>query len=102
MRFSMITVDANCMLDACKNFIGDSIQCIEKMHGMDCSTDCFHEACRIFLNHAVNLYVCGLIGEEFFRVLLEGIIEDTSIEGLIAAVNDIRKDVVCMEDGQKI
>lgn len=102
MRFSMMAVDANCMIDACKNFIVDSLECIEKMSGMGCPDGCIQEACRILINHAVNLYVCGLIGEEFLRMLLEGIIEDDSIGGLIAAANDIRKDIVCHEDGQKI
>lgn len=102
MRFSMMAVDANCMLDACQNFIVDSIQCIEKMTEMGCSDDCLNEAWRIFINHAVNLYVCGLIGEEFFRMLLEGIIEDEFIEDLIAAANSIRKDIIRHEDGQKI
>lgn len=102
MRFSMMTVDANCMLDACKNFIAMDLESLAKMRGMGCSDDCFNEALYIFLNHVENLYVCGLIDGEFFRAILGVMIEGDAIEELMAAVNDIRKDVVCIEDGQKI
>ena len=102
MKFSMIAVDANCMFEACRNFIVADIECIEKMQGMGCSVGCIQEAWRILANHASNLYVCGLIDEEFFRAIFDGIIDDDAIEGLIAAENDIRKDIVRLEDGQKI
>lgn len=102
MIFSMMTVNGNCMLDACKNFIVMDMESLVKLHEMSCSDDCLNEAYHMFANHVTNLYVCGLIGEEFFRTTFESIIEDESIEGLIAAANDIRKDIVRHEDGQKI
>ena len=102
MRFSMMAVNANLMFDACKNFIVADLDVIEKMHRMGCSDACIHEALHLFFNHVCNLYVCGLIDEEFFRHALEDIIEDDDIEGVIAGANNIRKDVVCLEDGQKI
>ena len=102
MRFSMMAVDANCLFDACKSLIVTDLECIEKLHKMGCSDDCMQEVFRIFFNHVINLYVCGLIDEEFVRMLADGIIDDDAIEVLIAAANDIRKEVVCLEDGQKI
>lgn len=102
MRFSMRAVNGNRMFDVCKNLIVADLERIEKLHGMGCSEECIKEALFIFINHVSNLYVCGLIDEEFFRHILDGIIEGASIEGMIAAANDIRKDVVCLEDGQKI
>lgn len=102
MRFSMMAVDANCMLDACKNFIAMDLDSIKNMHGMACPDDCIKEAWHIFFNHVINLYVCGLIDEEFVRLVVEGIIEDESIDSLIAVANDMRKDIVRHEDGQKI
>lgn len=102
MRFSMMAVDANCMLEACKNFIVMDLESLEKMRVMGCSDDCIKEALYIFINHVGNLYVCGMIDEEFFRYVLDGISDDEGIESVIAAANDIRKDVVCLEDGQKI
>lgn len=102
MRFSMIAVNANRLFDACKSFIVMDLDCIEKMHGMGCSDECIHEAFHLLFNHVCNLYVCGLIDEEFFRHALDDIIEDDDIEGVIAAANDARKDVVCIEDNQKI
>lgn len=102
MRFSMMSVDANRLFDACKNLIVVDLECIEKLNGMGCSEDCIREALHIFFNHAFNLYACGLIDEEFFREILGIIVDDESIEGVIATANDIRKDIVCLEDGQKI
>lgn len=102
MRFSMMSVNANRLFDACKSFIDMDLSCIEAMQGIGCSDDCIHGALHLFFNHVCNLYVCGLIDEEFFRMTLEGIIEDDDIEGAIEAANDIRKDVVCLDDGQKI
>lgn len=102
MRFSMMAVNGNRMFDVCKNLIVVDLECIEKLNGMGCSDDCIQEALHIFFNHVCNLYVCGMIEEEFFRYVLDDVIEDEDIEDVIAAANDIRKDVVCMEDGQKI
>lgn len=102
MRFSMMTVNGNCMLDACKNFIAMDLESIDKMRGMCCPDDCIKEALHMFLNHVGNLYVCGLIDGEFFRAILGAMIEGDVIEEAMSAANDIRKDVVCIEDGQKI
>lgn len=101
MRFSMMAVNANRLFDACKSYIGIDLDCIEKMHGMGCSDECIHEALHIFFNHVCNLYVCGLIDEEFFRYVLDAIIEDDDIEGVIAVANDARKDVVALRMGRK-
>lgn len=102
MRFSMMTVNGNCMFDVCKNFIVMDMESLVKLRGMGCSDDCIKEALYIFLNHVGNLYVCGLIDEEFFRAILGSMMEDDSIAELIAAANDIRKDIVRHEDSQKI
>ena len=48
----------------------------------------------MFCNHATNLYVCGLIDDEFYRFILADIVENDAMEGLVAAANDIRKDIV--------
>lgn len=102
MRFSMMTVNGNCMFDTCKKFIVMNMESLVKLHGSGCSDDCIKEALYIFLNHVGNLYVCGLIDEEFFRTILGGMMEDDAIAELIAAANDIRKDIVRHEDSQKI
>lgn len=47
-----------------------------------------------FCNHATHLYVCGLIDEEFYRFVLNGIVENDAMEGLVAIANGIRKDIV--------
>lgn len=94
MEFSMMEVDANCLLDACKCFIIMDLEIIEKMHGAGCSDEYIKEALVICCNHASNLYVCGLIDEEFFRFILDGIIVNDAIDDVIACMNDIRKDIV--------
>lgn len=102
MRFSMMAVDANSMFNACKQFIVMNMGIVVKMHEMGCSDDCIHEAFAIIFNHVSNLYVCGMIDEEFFRSILVLIIDDEAIDGVIETVNDVRKDVVRLKDGQKI
>lgn len=102
MRFSMMAVNANSLFDACKSLIVADLECIENLHKMGCSDDCMQEVLHIFFNHVINLYVCGQISEKFVRMLADGIIDDDAIEVLIAAANDIRKDVVCFDDRQKI
>ena len=91
MRFSMIAVNGNCMLDACKNFIAMDLESLEKMRGMGCSDDCIKESLHMFLNHVANLYVCGLIDGEFFRAILGAMIDGAAIEEVMAAANDVRK-----------
>lgn len=101
MRFSMMAVDANCMLAVCKNFIVADIESLEKMHGMGCSDDCIKEALYMFFIHVSNLYVCGLIDGEFFRTILVGMIEGDAIEELMAAANGIRKTLFASRTGRK-
>lgn len=98
----MMTVNGNCMFNACKNFIVMNMESLIKLRGMGCPDVCIKEALYIFLNHVGNLYACGLVDEEFFRTILEGMMEDDAIAELIAAANDIRKDIVRHEDSQKI
>ena len=94
MQFSMMTVDGNRLFDACKRFLIMDLESIEKMHGSGCSDEYIKEALCICCNHATNLYVCGLIDEEFYRFILDGIVENDALEGLVAGANDIRKDIV--------
>lgn len=94
MKFEMIAIDRNRQLESCKRFIIMGLESLEKMHGMGCSDECIKEALNIFLNHAGNLYVCGMIDEEFFRFILDGIVENDALESLVDAANDIRKDIV--------
>lgn len=94
MEFSMMAVDANRLFDACKRFLIMDLESLEKMQGMGCSHECIKEALNIFLNHAGNLYVCGMIDDEFFRFILDAIVENDAMEDLVAAANDIRKDIV--------
>ena len=93
MQFSMMTVDGNRVFDACTRFIIMNLESIEKMRGMGCSDECIKEAMNICCTHVTNLYVCGLIDEEFYRFILGGTSENEALEGLVAAANDIRKDI---------
>lgn len=94
MKFEMMAVDGNRLFDACKRFLVMNLESLEKLQGMDCSIESFQEALGMFCNHATNLYVCGLIDEEFYRFIVDGIAENDAIEGLVAAAKDIRKDIV--------
>ena len=94
MKFEMMAIDGNRLFDACKRFIIMGLESLEKMQGMGCSDECIKEALNIFLNHAGNLYVCGMIDEEFYRFILDDIVKNDALEGLVAAANDIRKDIV--------
>ena len=94
MKFAMMAIDRNRQLDSCKRFLIMDLESLEKMQGMGCSDECIKEALNIFLNHAGNLYVCGMIDEEFFRVILIGIVANEAIDMLIDGMNDIRKDIV--------
>ena len=91
---SMMAIDRNRQLESCKRFLIMDLESIEKMQGMGCSDEYIKEALSIFCNHATNLYVCGLIDEEFFRFILGGIIENDALEGLVVIANDLRKDIV--------
>lgn len=94
MKFEMMAVDANCLFDACRRFLIMDLESIVKMHGAGCSDAYIKEAVGICYNHATNLYVCGMIDEEFYRFILDGIFENDALEGLVAAANDIRKEIV--------
>lgn len=94
MKFEMMAIDGNCLFDACKRFLIMDMESIEKMQGMGCSDECIKEALNIFISHAGNLYICGMIDEEFFRFILDGIAVNDAIDMLIDGMNDIRKDIV--------
>ena len=94
MKFEMMAIDRNRQLESCKRFLIMDLESIEKMQGMGCSDECIKEALNICFNHAGNLYVCGMIDEEFFRVILDGIVENDAMEGLAVVANDLRKDIV--------
>lgn len=94
MQFSMMSVDGDRLVDACKNFLIIDLESIERMRGTGCSDEYIKEALGICCNHATNLYVCGMIDEEVYRFILNEIVENDAIEGLVAAANDIRKDVL--------
>ena len=94
MEFSMMTVDGDVCFDACKCFLIMNLESLEKMQGMGCSDECIKEALNICLNHAGNLYVCGMIEEEFFRFILGDIVVNDAIDMLIDDMNVIRKYIV--------
>ena len=94
MQFSMMAVDGDRLFDACNRFLIMDLESILKMHGTGCSDEHIKEALDICCIHATNLYVCGLIDEEFYRFILIGIVENDVMEGLVAEANDIRKDIV--------
>lgn len=94
MKFEMMVIDGNQLFDTCKRFLIMDLESIEKMHGTGCSDEHIKEALGICCNHASNLYVCGLIDEEFFRFFLDGIIVNDAIDDIIDCMNEIRKDVV--------
>ena len=61
---------------------------------MGISEEAYQEVMGMLVSHATNLYVCGLIDEEFYRNIFGGIIENDALEGLVAASNDVRKVIV--------
>lgn len=94
MQFSMMTADGDRLFDTCKRFLIIDLESIERMRGTGCSDGYIKEALYICCNHATNLYVCGMIDEEVYRFILNEIVENDVIEGLVAAANDIRKDIL--------
>ena len=94
MKFEMMTIDRNRQLEACARFLIMDLESLEKMYGMGCSDECIKEALNICLNHVGNLYVCGMVDEEFFRFIIDGIVANDAIDTLIDGMNDIRKDIV--------
>ena len=94
MKFEMMTVDGDRLFDACKRFMVMQLGSVIKLLEMGISEEAYQEVLGMFCNHATHLYVCGLIDEEFYRFILNGIDENDVMEGLVAAANDIRKDIV--------
>lgn len=84
MKFEMMAIDGNCLFDACNGFLIMDLESLEKMQGMGCSDECIREALNIFLNHAGNLYVCGMIDEKFLRFILDGTVVNDAIDMLMA------------------
>ena len=94
MKFAMMTIDRNRQLESCMRFLGMQLESVQKLLEMGISEEAYQEVMGMFFSHATNLYVCGLIDEEFYRSILGRIIENDAMEGLVAVANDIRKDVV--------
>lgn len=94
MKFAMMVIDRNRQLESCTRFLVMQLESVKKLLEMDISEEVYQEVMWMFCNHAINLYVCGLIDEELYRFILDGIVENDALEGLVAAANDIRKDIV--------
>ena len=94
MQFSMMAIDRNRQLESCRRFLAIQIESVQKLLEMGISEEAYQEVMGMLFSHATNLYVCGLIDEEFYRYILGRIIENDAMEGLVAAANDIRKDIV--------
>ena len=94
MQFSMMAIDRNRQLESCRRFLATQLETAQKLFEMGISEEAYQEVMGMLFSHATNLYVCGLIDEEFYRYILGGIIENDAMEGLVAAANDIRKDIV--------
>lgn len=94
MKFEMMAIDGNRLFDACKRFLVMQLESVQKLLEMDISEEAYQEVMGMFCNHATNLYVCGMIDEEVYRFILNEIVENDVMEGLVAAAKDIRKDIV--------
>lgn len=94
MKFSMMTIDGNRQRESCRRFLLMQLESVQKLLEMGISEEVYQEVMGMFCNHATNLYVCGLIDEEFYRFLMNDIVKNDAMEGLVAAANDIRKDIV--------
>ena len=94
MKFAMMAIDRNRQLESCTRFLVMQLESVQKLLEMGIPEEAKQEAVGMFCNHATNLYVCGLIDEELYRFLLGGIVENDAMEGLVAAANDIGKDIV--------
>ena len=94
MQFSMMTIDRNRQFESCTRFLVMQFESVQKLLEMDISEEAYQEVMGMFCNHATHLYVCGLIDEEFYRFILNVIVDNDAMEGLVAAANDIRKDIV--------
>lgn len=94
MNFAMMAIDRNRQFESCRRFLAMQLESVQKLLEMGISEEAKREAVGMFCNHATNLYVCGLIEEDFYRFLLNEIIENDALEGLVDIANDIRKDIV--------
>lgn len=94
MKFSMMTIDGNRQRESCRRFLLMQLESVQKLLEMGISEEVYQEVMGMFCNHATNLYVCGLIDEEFYRFIMDDIVENDAKEGLVAAANEIRKDIV--------
>ena len=94
MKFAMMAIDHNRQIESCTRFLVMQLESVQKLLEMGISDEACQEVIGMFCNHATNLYVCGLIDEEFYRFIVDGIVENDAMEGLVAAANDIRKDIV--------
>lgn len=94
MRCSIMAVDRNRQLESCRRFLVMQLESVQKLLEMGIPEEAYQEVMGMFCNHATNLYVCGLVDEEFYRFIFNGIVENDAMEGLVAAANDIRKDIV--------
>ena len=94
MEFTMMDIVSNRQFESCRRFLVMQLESIQKLLELGISEEVYQEVMGMFCNHATNLYVCSLIDEEFYRFILNGIIENDALEGLVAGANDIRKDIV--------
>lgn len=94
MKFAMMAIDRNRQLESCMRFLIMQLESVQKLLEMGIPEEVYQEVMGMFCNHATNLYVCGLIDEEFYRFLMDDIVENDAKEGLVAAANGIRKYIV--------
>ena len=94
MQFSMMAIDRNRQFESCRRFLATQIESVQKLLEMGISEEAYQEVMGMLFSHATNLYVSGLIDEEFYRFILNAIVENDVMEGLVAAAKDIRKDIV--------
>ena len=94
MKFAMMAIDRNRKFESCRRFLVMQLVSVQKLLEMGISEEAYQEVMGMFCIHATHLYVCDLIDEEFYRFILNGIVENDAMEGLVAAANDIRKDIV--------
>lgn len=94
MEFSMMAIDRNRQLESCRRFLDMQLETVQKLLEMGIPKEAYQEVMGMFCNHATNLYVCGLVDEEFYRFIFNGIVKNDAMEGLVAAANDLRKDIV--------
>lgn len=94
MKFEMMAIDRNRQLESCARFLVMQLESVQKLFEMGIPEEAKQEAVGMLCKHASNLYVCDLIDEELYRFLLDGIVENDALEGLVDLANDIRKDIV--------